>query len=59
MLALDWADGVALNLMDVCNRDDLHEVLRQISRQLGCGFYALSHHAYFLGAPGTGLREHK
>lgn len=58
MLSLDWADGVALDFMGVRSRDDLHDMLRHICRDLGCSFYALSHHVDFLGSPGTGLRVH-
>lgn len=58
MLTIDWADGVAVDFMNVGNCDDLHEMLRQICGQLGCSYYALSHHVDFLGSPGTGIRVH-
>lgn len=58
MLTLDRAQGIALDFMQVRDRDHLHAMLRETCRQLGCSFYALSHHVDFLSAPGTGLRVH-
>lgn len=58
MLTLDWAQSVALDFMQVRDRDDLHNILRETCQKLGCSFYALSHHIDFLGSPGAGLRVH-
>jgi len=58
MFTLDRAQGMALEFTQVRDREDLHDMLREICRQLGCSFYALSHHVDFLGSPGSGLRVH-
>lgn len=58
MLSFDSARGIALDFMNVRDRGDLHDMLVETCRHLGCSFYALSHHVDFLGSPGTGLRIH-
>ena len=58
MFTLNRAQGMALKFIQVRDREDLHDMLREICRQLGCSFYALSHHVDFLGSPGSGLRVH-
>ncbi len=58
MPTLDAAERIACDFLKIENLSDLNDVLGEICNQLGCEFFALSHHIDFLGAPKAGLRVH-
>ena len=58
MPSLDAAERIAGDFLTIGNISDLNDVLGEICNQLGCEFFALSHHVDFLGAPKAGLRVH-
>ncbi|RYY28695.1 MAG: LuxR family transcriptional regulator [Sphingomonadales bacterium] len=58
MLTLDAAERIAGDFTQIDDVAGLDNVLGEICHQLGCEFFALSHHVDFLCAPHAGLRVH-
>lgn len=58
MPILDAAHRLAANVMMVDSEAALADILYEACAQIGCNWFALSHHVDFLAAPGRGVRVH-
>ncbi|HZG34106.1 MAG TPA: autoinducer binding domain-containing protein, partial [Sphingopyxis sp.] len=54
----DAAVRLAAEMIAATSQETLVDILIEACANMGCSWFALSHHIDFLAAPGTGIRVH-